>query len=184
MNAIAPDPTVTASPPSPEDIAEKVNTIRSHIKIFYKSNIAKKLRISPKYLSEWIDGKREIPINAWERLCDLEISSIRKAKKDKEQRNQFEDIELSVITKEYIDKQIRMQEFRMGETILRNLIDSPKTVAELREIVGVHRQSASRKVQEMEYFGVIECERKRNHVLCYLKPGVKRFLFSNCWIDK
>lgn len=120
-------------------------------------------------------------MDVYERLCELEIHAIRKAKKDKKQRSQLEDLDLADITKRYIDKQIRMQEFRMGETILRNLADSPKTIAELRDIVGVHRQSASRKIQEMEYYGVIECIRARNHVLCYLKPGVQRFLFANYW---
>ncbi len=168
-------------PPTAEDVTDRINSIRTHRKVIFKSNIARRLHTSPKYLSDFMSGARIMPIGMFERLCKLELRALRKSKWENDQRENLSDIELAENTKKYLDKQIRMQQFRMGETILRNLADSPKTIAELRKIVKKHRQSVFRKIQDMEYYGIVECTRVRHHTLCRLKPGIQSYLMCNHW---
>lgn len=160
---------------SPKEVATKVQHIQELLRV-YKIRIAELLDVPPVTLNRWMQYL-EIPDDKFQELCKIEANAI-KADREYEKSKNF-DVAIPLWTKDYIDKSVGMSKYCIGEIFIRNLIDNPMKMVDLQRIAGIHRQSASRKVKQMEHVGVIECDRSGGQVVCRLRPGVRRYILEN-----
>lgn len=165
-----------------EDVRYKSQLINTHLGLSNK-RIAKRIGISPRIFNSWLSGLEKIPESQYENLCQVADYAIYRIEYYRELNKNDADAKIPIETANYIDKQVGMKKYRMGETILRNLAESPKTICELKKVTGNnHRQAMSRKIQEMEEAGVIFSSRWMGHFIkCWLRQGVKAYLFGVHW---
>ncbi len=161
--------------PSPEVVAAKVRRIQELMNV-YKVRVARLLGVSHVILDRWMKYL-EIPEDKFRELCDIELQAV-KVQKEYEKNRDCETV-IPASAQDYIEKQIGMHKYLIGEIFIRNLIDKPMKMTDLQRIAGIHRQSASRKVKQMEHAKVIECDRSTGHVVCRLRPGVQWFILTN-----
>jgi hypothetical protein len=165
-----------------EDVSYKLKIIRDNLGIANKQ-IAVRIHVMPSRLNLWVLGFERISESKYEEICKIADFAMYRSDYHRNLRNRDDSVELERRTENYIDKQIRMKKYIMGESILRFLAESPKTIHELQNILrNNHRQAVSRKIQEMENYKIVTCERWLGHfVKCRLRPGVKTYLFQVHW---
>ncbi len=168
-----------------EDILFKCQLINKNIGLSNK-RIAKRLRVRPALFRLWITGEKPIPESIYEDLCQVADYAAYRVEYYRQLNKNDADFRIPVETANYIDKQVGMKKYRMGETILRNLAESPKTICELQRIIkNNHRQAMSRKIQEMEENGTIFSSRwMGKFIKCWLRQGVRTYLLEVHWRPK
>ena len=165
-----------------EDVCYKTELIRNILGIANKQ-IAKRLHVDPARLGLWMRGGEIVPQAHYENLCKIADFATYREEYYRKLRKNESTYRIPITTANYIDKQVGMKKYRMGETILANLAKGPRTIHELQyTIKNRHRQAVSRKIQEMEDREAISCERWMGHyVLCRLRAGVKTYLREVHW---
>ncbi len=168
-----------------EDVRFKCQLINKNLGLSNK-RIAKRLRVRPALFRLWMTGEKLIPESTYEDLCQVADYAVYRVEYYRQISKNDSDIRISVETANYIDKQVGMKKYRMGETILRNLAESPKTIRELQRIIkNNHRQSMSRKIQEMQENGTIYSSRWMDqNIKCWLRQGVRTYLMEVHWRPK
>jgi transcriptional regulator with XRE-family HTH domain len=165
-----------------EDIRFKCQLINKNLGLSNK-RIARRLRVRPALFRSWMIGDKQIPESTYENLCQVADYAVYRVEYYRQLNKNDADMRIPIETANYIDKQVGMKKYRMGETILRNLAESPRTIRELQRIIkNNHRQSMSRKIQEMKENGVIFSSRWMDqNIKCWLRQGVRTYLIEVHW---